>query len=558
MSDEDAPPDYSNAPAEAPPVDGAQLLDDVHAFIDRYVRFPNEHCAVAVTLWAAHTWAVSSFYVTPRLVLDSPEPGSGKTRVLELLALLCRSAKLTLSTTTAALYRRIAAAEVPPTVLQDEADAVFGRNTTPQTEDLRALFNAGYKRGATVDRCEGDSKNMKVREFPVFAPVALAGLAGKMPATITTRSVTIHMRRRAPGETVDPFRERDAAVDTAPLRDRLEAWAEQNGALLADARPPMPAGVHDRPAEVWEALLAVADAAGGQWPDLARAACRHFVLGAGDDHALSLGVRLLRDVRQVFGNRTAMWSAEVIANLVADEESPWRNLWGKELDQLRLAQEMGRYDVKSKNVKLDGRVAKGYRVEGPDGLAQAWSRYLPAPSRDSAATGATSATTQVRASPEVAPPPTEALPATQALPVDIPSDQHKRSEVAPVAEVAPTSRIAVDRCAACRVQLPDALVAVELCTICTAALGYVERTLDKAPIATKTDFVHACSSSDGSRDALPGVLEYAVKSGRIEAVAVGARTKYTLPQQSSSVRTPGRRTGQWLGSGQPVERKPAS
>jgi hypothetical protein len=124
--------------------------------------------------------------VTPRLVLDSPEPASGKTRVLEILALLCRGAKLTLSTTTAALYRRIAAADdEPPTILQDEADAVFGRTTNPQAEDLRALFNSGYKRGATVDRCEGDSKNMRVREFPVFAPVALAGLAGKMPATIT-------------------------------------------------------------------------------------------------------------------------------------------------------------------------------------------------------------------------------------------------------------------------------------------------------------------------------------------------------------------------------------
>ena len=131
-------------------------------------------------LWIVHTWAVSAFYVTPRLVLDSPEPGSGKTRVLEVLALLCRDAKLTLRTTTAALYRRIeAAGDKPPTILQDEADAVFGRTNNPKPKTSRALFNAGYKRGATVDRCEGDAKNMKVREFPVFAPVALAGLPGE-------------------------------------------------------------------------------------------------------------------------------------------------------------------------------------------------------------------------------------------------------------------------------------------------------------------------------------------------------------------------------------------
>ena len=34
----------------------------------------------------------------------------------------------------------------------------------------------------------------------------------------------------------------------------------------------MPAGVEDRDADVWEALLAVADAAGGDWPERARAA----------------------------------------------------------------------------------------------------------------------------------------------------------------------------------------------------------------------------------------------------------------------------------------------
>ena len=149
--------------------------------------------------------------------------------MLEVLALLCRNAKLTLSTTTAALYRRIeAAGDAPPTVLQDEADAVFGKTANPQAEDLRALFNSGYKRGATVDRCEGDAKNMKVREFKVFAPVALAGLAGKMSATITDRGITLHMRRRAPDEDVAEFRERDAAKTAKPLRDQIEVWTAAN------------------------------------------------------------------------------------------------------------------------------------------------------------------------------------------------------------------------------------------------------------------------------------------------------------------------------------------
>jgi hypothetical protein len=316
--------------------------------------------------------------VTPRLVIDSPEPGSGKTRVLELLRLLCRDPELTISASTAALYRLIdAAGDAPPTVLQDEADAIFGKSTTPQTEDLRALYNAGYKRGATVARCEGDAKNMRVRRFPVFAPVALAGIAGKMPATITTRSVTMHWRKRAPGESVAEFRERDAEPMAAPLRDRIGMWAEGHLEELAAARPAMPEGVQDRPAEVWEALLAVADAAGGEWPDRARAACRHFVLDT-EPAELSMGARLLRDIRTAFGDRERMFTVDILSGLTADEESEWCDLWGKPIDTRRLAKEMKRYGVRSQNVRIGEAQAKGYEVSGADGLGQAWERYVPA------------------------------------------------------------------------------------------------------------------------------------------------------------------------------------
>ncbi|MGF2945833.1 DUF3631 domain-containing protein [Mycobacterium sp. Lab-001] len=364
--------------------DDAELLDDIESFAGPFLALPTPDHLTVLCLWAAHTWCVGAFYVTPRLVLDSPEPGTGKTRVLEVLALLCCNAKLTLSTTTAALYRRIAAADDnPPTVLQDEADAIWSRTSSPQAEDLRALFNAGYKRGATVDRCEGDSKNMKVVEFPVFAPVALAGLAGKMPRTILDRAAAVfHMRRRAPDEHVAEFRERDAAVAAAPLRDRMQRWGAANFDALAAARPAMPEGVRDRPAECWESLLAIADAAGNGWPERARAACRYFVLDSDPDE-LSFGVRLLRDARTVFGERDRMFSTDLVAGLTADDESEWSDLWGKPLDQKRLAKELKRYGVRSNTIRIGERRAKGYQVDGDDGLRQAWHRYLPdAPVRD--------------------------------------------------------------------------------------------------------------------------------------------------------------------------------
>jgi hypothetical protein len=35
--------------------DGAKLLNDVHAFLGRFVAYPSGHAQVAHTLWIAHT-----------------------------------------------------------------------------------------------------------------------------------------------------------------------------------------------------------------------------------------------------------------------------------------------------------------------------------------------------------------------------------------------------------------------------------------------------------------------------------------------------------------------
>lgn len=366
-----------------PTITGAEILDDIAAWFDHYLALPNDHAAPTVALWAAHTWRVTDFYVSPRLILSSAEPGSGKTRVLELLNLVCHFPRLTISATAPALYRRIAASDdagkLPPTILFDEVDAIFSKGGSPNHEDLRALLNSGYKRGSTVDRCKGDAKEMAVVEFPVYAPVALAGLAGNMPATITTRAVTIEMRRRGLGEKVAPFRERDAEAEAAPLRDDLAAWM---GTIdgLDTARPAMPKGVEDRPAEVWEALLAIADAAGGHWPDTARAACQHFVLDTADPRDTSLGIRLLADIHDILDGRDRI-ATDVLLNALRNlDEAPWGDLYGKPLTPRRLASELKRYGVRSGSVRLpDGTNRKGYTLDPTAesvGLQDAFNRFL--------------------------------------------------------------------------------------------------------------------------------------------------------------------------------------
>lgn len=351
---------------------GADVLRDVEKFIRRFCVLPSEADYVAVTLWAAHTHMVEHFHTTPRLAVLSPEPGSGKSRVLEILELLTPNTLFAFSASTPAIFRTLA--DKQTTLLFDEVDTVFGkRGKDEHNEDLRALLNAGYRRGAKIPRCVG--ANHEVRQFDVFAAVALAGL-GDLPDTVMTRAVIVRMRRRAPSETVEPFRSRTHQPQGHDLRDALATWAEAVGADVGNATPELPHGVVDRPAEVWEPLIAVADAAGGDWPQRARSACSAICAATGS-RAVSLGVRLLTDLRTIFGESAALSTVRILELLKGDmlgDDAPWATLRGEGLDARGLANLLNEYGIQSAKVRMGDASVRGYRRVD---LWDAWQRYCP-------------------------------------------------------------------------------------------------------------------------------------------------------------------------------------
>jgi hypothetical protein len=370
------------------PQDGATLLSEVEALLGRYVAFPSEHARIATTLWVAHAHLLDVFESTPRLAALSPEPASGKTRLLEVLALLVPRPIESVNCTPAALFRLVANESTRPTVLFDEIDSVFGPKAKP-AEELRGLINAGHRRGASAYRCVGEGTAQEVRAFPAFAAMALAGL-GTLPDTVLTRSIVLPMRPRKQTEPVDGFRLRDVEPCGHALRDRLEAWAqwyEQHAReQLRGYRPVMPDGVTDRAADVWEPLLVVADLARGQWPERARDACKAMVKSAAADRAAaSAGVRLLRDLHPITeearkAGRAALFTTELLDALNKDQESPWRT-WrnGWLLDAVGLANLLRPYRIESKSIRYGDDNAKGYDL-GP--LEEAWALYVPATKGD--------------------------------------------------------------------------------------------------------------------------------------------------------------------------------
>ncbi|MFD8598380.1 DUF3631 domain-containing protein [Kitasatospora sp. NPDC059646] len=248
------------------PEDGAALLDAVEAHHRRFIAFPDDAAAVAVTLWVAHTHLLDAFESTPRLAFLS-EPGSGKTRALAVTGDLAPRAHAASGGSSATLVRAVSGPGVRPTVLLDDINNL-ARSRTTASEELRGLINAGHRRTGTVLRCTGRDHTQEVQALPVYFALAIAS-TNDLPNAVMSRSVVIRMRR-ASGASVADYNPRRA--DGHALRDRLATWADSVRDEL-DVWPELPDGINDRPADVWEPLLAVADAAGGHWPERARAAC---------------------------------------------------------------------------------------------------------------------------------------------------------------------------------------------------------------------------------------------------------------------------------------------
>ena len=89
---------------------------------------------------------------------------------------------------------------------------------------------------------------------------------------------------------------------------------------LALAEREMP--LEDRAVDTWEALVAVADLAGGGWPQAARSAAVMLTNEVVEDDEDTIPVQLLADCRTIFADRQALRTSELPSELKADPAGP--------------------------------------------------------------------------------------------------------------------------------------------------------------------------------------------------------------------------------------------
>ena len=345
------------------PKSTAELLSETAMTFRRHLII-SEPQADVLAAWCVHTWVYERFQHTPRLAIISPQKRCGKSTLIDLLKAFCRSPLKADSASEAAIFRSIEK-HGPLTLLLDEADSFL-----PQHPGLRNVINSGYEASGATLRAVKVKDDHDPQAFKTFCPAALASI-GELPETIADRAIPIRLRRKTDDESVKKVRHH--RKEHGELAARIAEWAAAVD-LSAHLEPDVPDDFNDRQADISVPLLAIADEAGGEWPERARSALAELFQR---NEAESTEAKLLTDLRTLFDQAAAdrLASADICESLAKMEERPWSDMGhGRAITAAQIARLLEPFGISPGNMRDGEKVLKGYQRSD---FTEAWRRYLP-------------------------------------------------------------------------------------------------------------------------------------------------------------------------------------
>ena len=356
------------------PIDPIQLIEKLEKFFETRAFLPTG-AALVLAYWALNTWAFLLFDTVGYLSLESAIAGCGKTTILSLLR-VCRHALTLVDTTPAALVRVIHA--LRSTVLIDEAETLQQESDSART--LRAVAQAGYKRGGRIPRCVPPDNHVEF--FDVFCPKVFAGIGGMSKTqALLDRSIVIHLDRKPQEIQLTRCRERVLERDAAPLREQMEAYALQFSdhlKALYEAEPD--AGywpeLTDREAEIWGPLLIHARMTGAEYALLQ--AMRDFIRTKqgiqSDENVIAKTIAALDALRQLQkrqlgqaghlvggkpftpGQKATFRPVDLLSQLIEDEA------WSETFARIRASGDDAPQILRIARAQAVGRFLRGFRL----------------------------------------------------------------------------------------------------------------------------------------------------------------------------------------------------
>ena len=193
---------------------------------------------------------------------------------------------------------------------------------------------------------------------------------GRLPDTLADRCILIRIQRKTANEECERLRD----VGAATLKRQCARFVLDNSQAIAAATPHLPTALSDRAADIWEPLLALADLAGGHWPETARQAAVGLSVSAQQSNPIG---SLLLDIFLVFNTRKAerMFTRDLVQSLNGFSDRPWMEVTnGKGITDRELSQQLRPYGIKPKALRIGELLLKGYVLAD---CLDAFRRYIP-------------------------------------------------------------------------------------------------------------------------------------------------------------------------------------
>jgi hypothetical protein len=343
------------------------IVERVAAFIEKLVFLKVPSLYQLLALWTIATHMRSDFDYMGYMFACSPEPQSGKSRLLEVLQLLVANpSDILISPSEAVLFRTAEG----HTQLLDEVDGWTNRDV------LRNVLNAGFHRGATVQRMNEGDGVYEVNKFPVYAPRVLAGIGHSvLHGTTRDRTFVLDMVRQTREERRERFSIRKVKSAADEIKISIEKWVGQHRAEIGVVYDQFPfdylQDFRDRTIDVAQPLAAVLEVAykdNPEYEDAKSEFLEAISVTRKEEQPLTDDHRVLRTLVELAK------AEDPLVGSVTELASKCQELLGERPEEFALSSTLRRYGFETKSIRREGKAA--YRYSLPHGsLSDLMTRY---------------------------------------------------------------------------------------------------------------------------------------------------------------------------------------
>jgi hypothetical protein len=383
---------------------------EVARFLGAYIALP-DRLLLLIGAWVVAAHLADLWDRFPHLFISSPEKECGKTRLLELLEMVCPGAEIFLSASKAAVIsyctversdEEKAATGQMATMILDEAQFLDRHGA----EDLRDLLCGCFEQGSKSSKMGGKDWSV-LKKHNVYGPKVLAKIGKLQDATLASRCLLVSMKRKTVKDKIARYRRRDVRPLGHALRQTLIDWTAKlrrtKKAIGIYNQLEQFALASSRLADVLEPLQTVLMAEGADGKAHLEE-LRLYAMGLEDQGAKLRRPPdkelLLRAFREMFADPAVLNDSQVACQsrdnpflrsdqvlwlLLQREDEPWAHFGYRQepITLTKVASLLAEYEIEPTFGKgSGGKRPKGYyRSQFRD----AWARYLPQHAEEPAA-----------------------------------------------------------------------------------------------------------------------------------------------------------------------------